>query len=82
MLGLQSIVCAIYAKAAQIKYNNLDKFKPYLLMLGIFHSVMMYLGVIGKQFGDSGLTDLPVQSEVIIELSDMSSYYMKHYREL
>ena len=49
-LHLESVVCvfdeAIYAKAAQIKYNNPEKFKPCVLMLGIFHTLMMYFQVL------------------------------------
>ena len=72
-LHLESIVCvfneAIYAKAAQIKYNNPEKFKPYALMLRIFHTLMMYLGIIGKRFGDAGLADLLVKCEVLVDHS-------------
>ena len=59
----------IYAKAAQIKYNNPEKFKPCALMLRIFHTLMMYLVIIGKRFGDAGLADLLVQCEVLVDRS-------------
>ena len=42
-------------------------FKDVVLMLGNFHLRMMFLGVIGKRFGDAGLKDLSVQSGIISE---------------
>ena len=36
-------------------------------MLGIFLTLMMYLSIIGKRFGDAGLADLLVQSEVLVD---------------
>ena len=51
----------------EIKWKDQEKFKPCIIMLGIFHTIMMYLGIIGKCFGDGGLRDLLVQSEVLAE---------------
>ena len=55
-LHLESTVCvfneAIYVKAAKMKEKNPEKFKPCVLMLGIFLTLMMYLSIIGKRFGD------------------------------
>ena len=70
---------AIYAKAAQTKYNNPEKFKPCVLMLGIFHTLMMYLGIIGKRFGDASLADLLVQSEVLVDGSVRGALSGKMY---
>ena len=42
-------------------------FKDAVLMLGNFHLLMMFLGVIGKMFGDAGLKELSVQSGIISE---------------
>ena len=36
-------------------------------MLGTFHTLMMFLGVVDKRFGDGGYRDLLIQSEVIAE---------------
>ena len=70
-LNLPSIVCvfdeAIYAKAVEIKWKSPDIFKSCVIMLGIFHTLMMYLGIIGKRFGDGGYRDILVQSEVVAE---------------
>ena len=36
-------------------------------MMGIFHLLMMFLGVIRTLFGDAGLRELAVQSNVIAQ---------------
>ena len=68
-LNLPSIVCvfdqAIYAKACEIVWKRREMFKDVVLMLDNFHLLMMFLGVIGKRFGDAGLKDLSVQSRII-----------------
>ena len=70
-LKLKSIVCvfnqAIYAKAVEIKWKKMDQFKDCVVMLGIFHLRMMYLGIIGKRFKDAGLRDVLVQSQIVAE---------------
>ena len=67
-LRLNYIVCvfdqAIYCKA-MLKWRYPDKYKDCILMLGIFHMIMMYLGIIGKKFSDAGLKDLIIQSDVV-----------------
>ena len=45
----------------------MDQFKDCVVMLGIFHLLMMYLGIIGKRFKDAGLKDVLVQSEIVAE---------------
>ena len=54
-LNLPSIVCvfdqAIYAKACEIlwkSWKRREMFKDAVLMLGNFHLLMMFLGVIGR----------------------------------
>ena len=37
------------------------------MMMGGFHLLMMLLGIIGTRFGDAGLRELAVQSEVVAE---------------
>ena len=70
-LKLPSIVCvfdqAIYSKACEIVWKKKSMFQDVVLMLGNFHLMMMYLGVIGKRFGDAGLRDVMVQSDVIAQ---------------
>ena len=38
-------------------------------MLGIFHMIMMYMGVMSKRFKDAGLRDILVQSSILTEVS-------------
>ena len=70
-LNLNAIVCVfyhgIYCKAAEIKWKYPEQFKNCILMLGIFHMLMMYLGISGKRFKDAGLKDVLIQSGVIAE---------------
>ena len=70
-LKLKSIACvfdqAMHAKAVEIKWKKMDQFKDCVVMLGIFHMLMMYLGIIGKRFKDAGLRDVLVQSEIVAE---------------
>ena len=63
-LNLPVLICA---KAAEIKWKNPEKFQNCIIMLGIFHMLMMYLGIIGKRFKDGGLRDVLVQSGIIAE---------------
>ena len=70
-LHLQSIVCvldqAMYAKACEVKFKRKEEFSDVVLFLGIFHTLMMILGVIGKRFGDAGFKDAIIHSGVIEE---------------
>ena len=67
-INLDAIICvfdqAIYAKAVEIKWKDPNKYKNCIIMLGMFHMVMMYLGVIGKRLKDAGMRDVLIQSEI------------------
>ena len=82
-LKLKGIVCvfdqAIYAKAVEIKWKKMDQFKDCVVMLGIFHLLMMYFGIIGKRFKDAGLRDVLVQSEIVAEGSTERALTGKMY---
>ena len=60
-LHLMSIVCvfdqAIYSKACQIKWKEPEKFQSCLLMMGIFPTIMMFMQILFKRFGDAGMKD-------------------------
>ena len=49
-LGLCSMVCvydqAIFAKAIEIHFKEKEKFKYLVLMMGVFHTLMMFLLVL------------------------------------
>ena len=73
VLKLPEIVCvfdqAIYAKAAEIKWKSPAKYQTVVIMLGTFHLLMMYMGVLCKRFKDAGLFDVLVQGSVLAEYS-------------
>ena len=56
---------AIYSKAYEIKWKEAEKFQNCVLMLGIFHLLMMYMGILNKRFSDAGLKDALIQSSII-----------------
>ena len=70
-LNLKSIVCvfdhSIFAKATEIKWKEPTKFHYCLIMLGTFHTIMMFMAVIYKRFKDAGLRDLVIQSGLLAE---------------
>ena len=82
-LGLESVLCvldqAFYAKAAEVIWKNKDIFGDIVIMLGGFHLLMMFLGVMGIRYGDSELWDIAVQSDIIAEGSIKKVLQGKHY---
>ena len=68
-LRLNYTVCvfdqAIYYKALEQKWRYPDKYKYYIVMLGIFYMTMMYLVITDNKFSDAGLKDLIIQSDVV-----------------
>lgn len=61
----------IYVKAVEIimnpRYVDLNKF--IVLRLGAFHSMCIFIAVIGKRIGDAGLRDIIVESNQLGESS-------------
>ena len=70
-LQWKAVVCifdqAFCAKAMEIFSQHKSLFEGLVIMMGRFHLLMMLLGVIGTRFGDAGLRELAVQSEVVTE---------------
>ena len=70
-LQWKAVVCvfdqAFCAKAMEIFSQHKSLFEGLVIMMGGFHLLMMLLGVIGTRFGDAGLRELAVQSEVVTE---------------
>ena len=68
-LNLDEIVCAfdqaLYAKAAEITWKHPLQYKPLVLRMGVFHTIMNLLSIIGKRFGSAGLGDLAVECNII-----------------
>ena len=56
---------AIYAKAVEIIWKNSEELSRIVPRLGAFHISCCFFAVIGKRFGDAGLADLLIESEVI-----------------
>lgn len=83
-LGLTAVVCvfdqAFYAKAMEVFWKEQSKFKGTVVnMMGGFHLLLMELAIMGCRFGDAGLRDLAIQSEVVAEGSIDSVLKGKHY---
>lgn len=72
---------AIYAKAVEIlmnpRYIDLKKF--IVLRLGGFHTMCIFIAVIGKRFGDAGLRDIIIESNLLGESSVDQMLRGKHY---
>ena len=70
----------IYSKAVEIsmnpRYADLKKF--IVLRLGGFHTICIFIAVIGKRFGDAGLRDLIVESNLRGETSADRMLQGKH----
>ena len=70
-LKLKAVVCvfdqAFYAKVVEIFWKNKNVFENLVLMLGGFLLLMMLLGIMGTRYGDAGLRELAMQSEVVAE---------------
>lgn len=70
-LDIDEIVCifdqALYAKASEIIWKHQMKFKPIVLRMGTFHTLMNLISIIGKRFGSAGLRDIAVECGIIAE---------------
>ena len=68
-LGLKAVACvfdqSFYAKAMEVFWKNKEIFSDLVIMMGGFHLLMMLLGIIGNRFGDAGLIELAVESDVV-----------------
>ena len=53
--------------------------KKLVIRLGAFHTAMSFLGCIGKRFGDAGLQDVLIESEVVAIGSMNGVISGKHY---
>ncbi|CAH1248853.1 Hypp8457 [Branchiostoma lanceolatum] len=70
-LHLKSIVLvfdqALYAKATEIIWKHPHTFKDIVPRMGMFHTLLTMLSIIGKRFQDAGLRDICIESGVIAE---------------
>lgn len=58
---------AVYAKVQQVRWQNNTFTKRVVVRLGEFHTLMSYMAVIGRRFGDAGLQDLFVEADLVAE---------------
>lgn len=56
---------AIYAKAVEVVWKKREDFSSIVLRMGSFHITCVFLSIIGKRFGDSGLGDLLLESTLL-----------------
>ena len=70
---------AIYSKACQIKWKEPEKFQSCLLLIAIFYTIMIFMQILFKRFGDVGMKDALIQSSVIAEGSIESALGGKCY---
>ena len=58
-LNLKSVLCVIdeafFTKAADVKRRHKTKFKDIVMMLGGLDMLIIFLGAVGKRFGDGEL---------------------------
>ena len=54
----------LYAIAQQVKWANMDEFNNLVNRLGGFHGMCCFIACIGKLWGDGGLKDMLVDSDV------------------
>ena len=70
---------AIYIKAQDIRWRDSELFNRTVIRLGEFHTCMTFLSVVGKRFGDAGLFDILVESEVVAIGSANAVVEGRHY---
>lgn len=82
-MQLNAVVCvfdqAFYAKAMEVYWKRKELFVGLVIMMRGFHLFLMLLGVIGSRFGDAGLRELAVQSDVVAEGSVDKALNGKQY---
>ena len=70
---------ALYSKAKEVQWRMPDKFKNLVLRLGGFHTIIVFLAVIGKQFRDRGLEDDLIDCDVYAGNTVEQIFRGKHY---
>lgn len=62
--AIQTFDQQLYAVAQQVKWSMPELFRNHVIRLGGFHEVTCFIASIGKIWGDAGLRDLLVDSDV------------------
>lgn len=68
---------ALCAKAAEIIWKGC--FRNIVLRMGTFHTICNALSILGERFGDGGLKDILIESQIIAEGSINGVFDGKHY---
>lgn len=58
---------ALYSKVTEILWAHKDRFPNIVPRSGVFHTICMFLGVIGKRFQDAGLKDVCIEVGAVAE---------------
>ena len=82
-LGQQNVIVvfdqAIYAKALEVIWQNQVPFQRFVVRMGSFHMICSFLVAIGKRFGDAGLGDVVMESEIVGSGSVAAVLEGRHY---
>ena len=72
---------AIYSKAVEVMMNPryIDLKKFIVFRLGGFHTMCIFIAVIGKRFADAGLCDIVIEANLLGESSVDQMFKGKHY---
>ena len=63
-VSFQTMDQQLYAIAQQVKWCRPEQFKIYLVRIGGFHTLSCFIAAVGKLWGDDGLRDLLVDSDI------------------
>lgn len=82
-LELENIILvldqAIFAKAVEIAWCHQETFSDVFILMGGFHTICNLLSIIGKLFGNAGLSDLAVETGAISQGSIRNALQGKQY---
>ena len=75
---------AIYAKAVEVMMNPryIDLKQFIVLQLDGFHTMCIFIAVIGKRFADAGLRDIVIEANLLGESSVDQMFKGKHYNAM
>lgn len=57
---------SLFAKACEITWKE-DRFSHIILRMGTFHTICNMFSILGKRFGDAGLKDILIESQIVAE---------------
>ena len=66
-------------KAYPLIWNNPERYKNRIVMIGTFHIICTYFKMIGKKMNGSGLSDVLLESSLIVSGSLQGVLSGKHY---